>query len=119
MRKTWMVLFILFVFVALAACAGMTKGGEKVYRVRGTVDVYEPGKMIRLAENMEVEGFTTDYGESNVILRAKNPGEFTYTITPATEVKGTVEKGKRVLIRYTASGPESATTKTAVSIDVK
>ena len=111
MKKTWMVLFVLVVFLAMAACAGMTKGGEKIHRVRGSVDAYEPGKMISLAEKMELEGFS-DEGES-VVVAPKNPGEYRFAITPATDVKGTIQKGVRVLIRYT----ESAGTKTAVSVE--
>ena len=111
MKKIWMVWFVLVVFLVMGACAGMTKGGEKIHRARGAVDTYEPGKMLRLADKMEIEGFS-DEGET-VVVAPKNPGEYTFAITPATDVKGTITKGVRVLVRYTESGGA----KTAVSIE--
>ena len=111
MRKIWMVLLVLFVFLAMAACAGMTPSGQKILRARGTVDAYEPGKVLKLAEKMDIEGFS-DEGET-MIVAPKNPGEYTFAITPATDVKGTITKDVRVLVRYTESGGA----KTALSIE--
>jgi hypothetical protein len=110
-RKIWMVLLVLFVFLAMAACAGMTPSGQKILRARGTVDAYEPGKMLRFAEKMEIEGFG-DEGNT-VMVSPKNPGEYTFVVTPATDVKGTITPGIRVLVRYTESGGA----KTAVSVE--
>jgi hypothetical protein len=110
MKKTWMVWLVLAVFLAMAACAGMQKGGEKIHRARGTVDAYEPGKMIKLSDKMEVQGSEAGQG---YFAKVPNPGEYTFAITPATEVIGTPKPGERALIRYTGSG----TGKTAVSIE--
>jgi hypothetical protein len=110
MRKIWMVLLVLFVFVAMGACAGTQKAGDKIHRARGTVETYEPGKMIKFSDKLEVEGSEAGQG---YFAKAPNPGEFTFAITPGTEVIGTIKPGERALIRYTGSG----TGKTAVSIE--
>jgi hypothetical protein len=111
MKKIWMVWFVLVVFLVMGACAGMTKSGEKIHRARGTVDAYEPGKMLKLSDKMEIEGFG-DEGDT-VVVAAPKPGEYTFALTPATDVKGTITKNVRVLVRYTESGGA----KTAVSIE--
>ncbi len=111
MKRTWMILLVVFVFVGMAACAGMTPSGQKILRARGTVDAYEPGKMLTFANAMEIEGYS-DEGEVMVVASPK-PGEYSYVITPATDVKGTITKGVRVLVRYTEAGG----VKTALSIE--
>ncbi len=110
-RRIWMVMLVLGVFVVMAACAGMTKSGEKIYRARGTVEAYEPGKMLTFANAMEIEGYS-DEGEV-VKVASPKPGEYSYVVTPATDVKGTITKGVRVLVRYTEAGG----VKTAISIE--
>lgn len=112
MRKIWLISIVAFVFLAMAACAGLsTPSGQRIYRVRGTVEAYEPGKVIKLASRLEVEGYS-DEGEVQVV-KPSGPDEFTYAITPATDVKGTITKDIRVLVRYTQAGGA----KTAVSIE--
>ncbi len=111
MKRTWMILLVAFVFVGMAACAGMTPSGQKIFRARGTVEAYEPGKMLTFANTMEIEGYT-DEGEATVVASPK-PGEYSYVLTPATDVKGTITKGVRVLVRYTEAGG----VKTAISIE--
>ena len=106
-----MVLLVAGVFVAMAACAGMTPAGQKILRARGTVESYEPGKMLTFSDKMEVAGFS-DEGETMVVASPK-PGEYSYVITPATDVKGNITKGVRVLVRYTEAGG----VKTAVSVE--
>jgi len=112
MKKTWMVWFVLFVLVAMGACAGKTPSGEKILRVRGAVETYEPGKMLKLEDRMEIEGFS-EQGEY-MVIKDPTPGEYTFMITPATDVKGNIDPKDRVLIRYTETGG----VKTAVSIEV-
>ena len=111
MKRIWMVLFVLVVFLTMASCAGFTKGGEKIWRCRGTVDTYQPGSMIKLAYRLEIEGFS-DEGEA-VIMKPTNEADYTFAITPATDVKVTITPGVRVLVRYTQAGGEQ----TAVSIE--
>ena len=111
MKKILVISFVLFVFLAMVSCAGVTPAGDKILRVRGTVDAYTPGKTISLAEKMEVTAFTNEGDTVNVAT--PKPGEYTFMITPATDVKGTITSGIRVLIRYTESGGA----KTAVSIE--
>ena len=112
MRKIWVVSIMVFVFLTMAACAGMQKGGERVLRARGAVAAYEPGKMIKLAAGLDL------MGEKD---RADRPPGSAYApeyaITPATEVKGDIKPGTRVLIRYTQSGSGPEAPKTAISID--
>ena len=115
MRKIWLISIIAFVFLAMAACAGMTPGGEKIYRARGTVEAYEPGKMLKFADKMEIEGYSEE-GEV-AVMKPQNTGEYTFAITPATDVKGTIKPGERVLVRYTQSGGMAGGAKTAVSIE--
>ncbi len=110
-RRIWMVLLVVGVFVAMAACAGMTPAGQKILRARGTVESCEPGKMLTFGNTMEIEGYS-DEGEVMVVASPK-PGEYSYVITPATDVKGTITKGIRVLVRYTEAGG----VKTAISIE--
>ncbi len=95
----------------MAACAGLTPSGEKIYRARGTVDTYEPGKMLKFADKLEIEGYS-DEGEV-AVMKPTDPNQYTFAITPATDVKGTITKDVRVLVRYTQTGG----TKTAVSIE--
>ena len=112
MRKIWLISIIAFVFLAMAACAGMhTASGERVFRARGTVEAYEPGKMLRFASKLEVEGYSDEGDVQNV--SPSTPEEFTFVITPDTDVKGTIAKDVRVLIRYTGTG----SVKTAVSVE--
>ena len=47
MKRILLVSVVLFVFVAMVACA-TTPSGQKILRARGTVLSYEPGKMINL-----------------------------------------------------------------------
>ena len=110
-RRIWMAMLVLGVFVAMAACAGMTPAGQKIFRARGTVEAYEPGKMLSFTHTMEIAGFS-DEGEAMVVSSPK-AGEYSYVVTPATDVKGSITKGVRVLVRYTEAGG----VKTAVSIE--
>ena len=113
MRKIWAIWIMVFVFLTMAACAGMTKGGERVLRARGSVAAYEPGKMIKLATGLDVMT-----GEEERAFRPPAAGHVPeYAITPATEVKGEIKPGTRVLIRYTQSGSGPEGPKTAISID--
>ena len=114
MKRILLVSVVLFIFVATVSCAGWYTGG-KVFRARGIVAAYEPGKMISLQPGMtflEVEG--PDYAAAP----ANTPPEvFAYAITPDTELKGEIKPGIRVLIRYTQKGKGDGAQKTAVSID--
>jgi hypothetical protein len=112
MKKILFISFVLFVFVAMGACAGKTPSGQKILRVRGAVATYEPGKMLKLEDRMEIEGFS-EAGDFTVIA-TPTPGEYTFVITPATDVKGNIDPKDRVLIRYTETGGA----KTALSIEV-
>ncbi len=113
MRKIWVISVMVFVLLAMAACAGMQKGGERVLRARGAVAAYEPGKMIKLAAGLDVMS-----GEEDRAFRAPAAAYSPeYKITPATEVKGDIKPGTRVLIRYTQSGSGQEAPKTALSID--
>ncbi len=116
MRKIWLLLIVAFVFVTMGACASMYSKGERVFRARGTVASYEPGKAIKLkpgyTDRLELEGANWELIPPNA-----NLSEFEYAIVPDTEVKGSIQPGKRVLIRYTKAGPEGPTQKTARSID--
>ena len=114
MRKIWVISSMVLVFLAMAACGGMYQGGERVFRARGTVTAYEPGKMIKLAEGLEVTRGTTT--EINYYTAAPTYSP-QYVITPATEVIGEVKPGIRVLIRYKMSGLERESPKTALSIE--
>ena len=116
MKKILLVSVVLFVFVAMVSCAGMyTKGGDRIYRVRGTVETYAPGKMIKLAAKLEVQGYS-DEGDVQKV-QPSGPDEFTFAVTPATDVKGTITPNLKVLIRYTQVGEGAAAQKTAVSIE--
>ncbi len=113
MRKIWMIWAVVFVLLAMVACAGMQKGGERILRARGAVAAYEPGKMIKLAAGLDVMG-----GEEERAFKAPAAGYSPeYKITPATEVRGDIKSGTRVLIRYTQSGSGQEAPKTALSID--
>ena len=113
MRKIWVIWIMVFVFLTMAACAGMTKGGERILRARGAVAAYEPGKMIKLAAGLDVMD-----SEEERSFRPPAAGYAPqYAITPATEVKGEIKPGTRVLIRYTKSGSGPEAPKTALSID--
>jgi len=114
MRKIWLISIVAFVFLAMAACAH-TPSGQRIYRVRGTVETYDPGKMIKLASKLEVEGYS-DEGDIQKVTPS-GPDEFTFAIAPATDVKGTITPNVRVLIRYTQVGEGAAAQKTAVSIE--
>jgi hypothetical protein len=112
MRKIWLISIVAFVFLAMAACASLhTASGQRIYRVRGTVEAYDPGKMIKLASRLEVEGYS-DEGDVQKVTPS-GPDEFTFAIAPDADVKGTIKPNERVLIRYTQAGAA----KIAVSIE--
>ena len=109
MRKIWLISILAFVFLSMAVYPAM--GAERIHRMRGTVDTYEPGKMLKFQDRLEIASFS-DEGEATV-MKPANTSEYTFAITPATDVKGTITKGTRVLVRYTEAGG----VKTAVSIE--
>jgi hypothetical protein len=113
MKKILLVSVVLFVFVAMVSCAGMYTG-QKVFRARGTVAAYEPGKMISLHAGMAVLEVEGEYGDATP---SAPPEVFAYAITPSTELKGEIKPGTRVLIRYTQMGKGDGAQKTAVTID--
>ncbi len=107
-----MVLMVLVVFLAMAACAGVTPAGDKIPRAKGYVEAYEPGKMIKLAMGLQVQEYTEQ--EFKVVT---DTGQWVFDITLATELKGEIKPGIRVLIRYTALGSGAQGPKTGVSIE--
>ena len=112
MKKIWMVLIVSFVFLTMAACAGVTPAGDRIFRAVGKVATYEPGKVIKLQEGLEV----TDLADGKQLIGTT--GEYIFDITAATEVKGDIKPGDRVRVRYTAVGPgHGPGPKTAVSIE--
>ncbi len=70
---------------------------------------------VKIADRSEVEGFTEE-GEV-VVMKPGAAGEYTFAITPASDVKGTIKSGEPVLVRYTQSGGRAGGKKTAVSIE--
>ncbi len=120
MRKIWTISMLAFAVIAMAACASMyDKQGERVFRARGTVAAYEPGKMIKLqagqTEMLQQVDSLALQSASGASSSQKTP-ILEYTIVPDTEVHGDVKPGKRVLIRYTQKGVENPQA-TARSID--
>jgi hypothetical protein len=113
MKKILFISVVLFVFLAMAACAGVTPGGERIHKARGHVDTYEPGKTIKLKEGLDVQ----TYADSSFVTTTT--GVYVFTIDPATKVTGDIKPGIRVLIRFTdqGSGPTSQNPKYALSIE--
>jgi hypothetical protein len=112
MKRTGMVFLVLVAFLAMGACAGKAPGGEKIHKVRGAVETYEPGKILKLSDKVGIESFDGD--GMSALVATPTPGQYTFVITPATDVKGNIDPQDRVLIRYTETGGA----KTAVSIEV-
>ena len=110
MRKIWLISIVGLVFLAMAACATMPTG-ERIFRARGTVEAYEPGKMLKFSDRLEIASYS-DEGEVTV-MKPTNTSEYTFAITPATDVKGNITPGVRVVVRYTQAGGQQ----TAVSIE--
>jgi hypothetical protein len=116
MKRILLVSIVLFVFLAMVSCMGASHG-EKVLRARGTVATYNPGKQITLEPGL-TETPQHVGGDNYIAVPADAPTPvFEYAITPATEVKGTIEPGIRVLIRYTQVGSGDMAERTAVSIE--
>jgi hypothetical protein len=116
MKRILFVSFVLFVFLAMVSCMGASHG-EKVLSARGTVATYDPGKKITLQSG--ITGIPQRVGPDTYIAVPPDAPEpvFAYAITPATEVKGTIEPGIRVVIRYTQVGGGDTAARTAVSIE--
>ncbi len=122
MRRIWLISILGFVFLTMAACSSMyTSKGDRIYRVRGVVALYNQGKLIELQPGMtqmktrtETENQMTDIVAPE---RALTPADYKYAITPATDLHGDIKPGSRVLIRYTEKGSGDYIQRTAVSID--
>ncbi len=114
MRKIWLIAIVAFVFLAMLACAH-TPTGQRIFRARGTVETYEPGKVLTFSDRLEIEGYSDEGDVAQ--MKAGAAGEYTFAITPDTDVKGTITKGVRVLVRYTQAGGMAGGAKTAVSIE--
>lgn len=115
MKRIALISLVLFVFMVIVSCAGKTSTGQKVFRARGTVESYEPGRVITLVRGAtETQTTGTDY-----VAPDKNapPEVFAYQITSDTELRGQVKAGIRVLIRYTETGSGPTAQRTALSID--
>lgn len=116
MKKVLFISGVVFIFLAMVSCAGKVAGmhsGETVMKARATVAAYEPGKWIKVPSGMP-----------QLIMKGTdsvpNPDYVEYVtcdITPATEVKGEIKPGVRVLIHYTQIGKGPGSQATAVSIE--
>jgi hypothetical protein len=102
MKKMWTVLIVSFVFLTMAACAGLTPAGDKVHGARGKVIAYQPGQMLELSGTDLMRHDAVETATLSPMPRAEEAGKrWIYTLTPATTMKGDVQVGSIVSIRYT------------------
>ncbi len=116
MKRVLVISFVLFVFLAMVSCGGKVAGmhsGETVMQARATVAEYEPGKSIKVPSGMQ----QLIYKGSEPIPNPDYVPYITCEITPATQVKGEIKPGVRVLIHYKQFGKGPASQATAVSIE--